>query len=270
MKPTRTVQENHESLDVQFQNGRIVVESRPSAGEFVMSLLSNPPEVLNHVVASSHDRILAAAKRLFASQGYEATSTMAIARLAGTSESQMMKHFGSKEGLLEAILDAGWRGMAGALLQLESMEASQQKLLAMLNIVLTTLRDDPDLRELLLLEGRRIRREGRMVVLSPGYLSFVAMVDDVLRQMLAAGTLRNDIAPDAIRAAIMGMTEGMMRDQVLSGRREFPANYSTEDYQKIFASCLKALCVRPAIKKAAIKFPKSRVKRAIRKTTRRK
>ena len=53
------------------------------------------PELLVPVL-SSHDRILAAAKRLFASQGYEATSTMAIARLAGTSESQMMKHFGSK------------------------------------------------------------------------------------------------------------------------------------------------------------------------------
>jgi len=56
--------------------------------------------------ASSHDRILMAAKQLFASRGYENTSTVAIARLAGTSESQLMKHFGSKEGLLEEIFDA--------------------------------------------------------------------------------------------------------------------------------------------------------------------
>ena len=35
---------------------------------------------------SSHDRILQAAKRLFAQQGYENTSTVAIARDAGTSE----------------------------------------------------------------------------------------------------------------------------------------------------------------------------------------
>src|SRR3954452_14573470 len=81
---------------------------------------------------SSHDRILAAAKRLFASQGYEATSTMAIARLAGTSESQMMKHFGSKEGLLEAILDQGWQSMAGSLGGLSAMPASAKKLIATL------------------------------------------------------------------------------------------------------------------------------------------
>ncbi len=206
------------------------------------------PEILAPVL-SSHDRILAAAKRLFASQGYEATSTMAIARLAGTSESQMMKHFGSKEGLLEAILDAGWQSMAQALSELDTMPASQEKMLAMLNIVLQTLTEDGDLKELLLLEGRRIRREGRMVVLSPGYLDFVGRVDDVLQKMAAAGTLRTDISPDAIRSAIMGMTEGMMRDQVLSRRREFPANYSSEDYKTLFAACLKALCVRPPVAK---------------------
>jgi len=57
---------------------------------------------------SSHDRILLAAKRLFAESGYENTSTVAIARDAGTSESQLMKHFGSKQGLLVAIFDRGW------------------------------------------------------------------------------------------------------------------------------------------------------------------
>ena len=54
---------------------------------------------------SSHDRILLAARSLFSSDGYENTTTSAIARRAGTSESQLIKHFGSKEGLLEAILD---------------------------------------------------------------------------------------------------------------------------------------------------------------------
>ena len=44
--------------------------------------------------------------------GYENTSTVAIAREAGTSESQLMKHFGSKQGLLVAIFDRGWASMS--------------------------------------------------------------------------------------------------------------------------------------------------------------
>ena len=63
---------------------------------------------------SSHDRILRAAKLLFAQNGYENASPVAIARDAGTSESQLMKHFGSKQGLLVTILDLGWNSVIGA------------------------------------------------------------------------------------------------------------------------------------------------------------
>jgi AcrR family transcriptional regulator len=220
-------------------------------------------------VASSHDRILASAKRLFASQGYEATSTMAIARLAGTSESQMMKHFGSKEGLLEAILDQGWKSMATALATIISMPAGSPKLLALLEVVLNTLNGDPDLKELYLLEGRRIRREGRHVVLSPGYIAFVKLVDDVLRQMAAAGTLRPGIAPDAVRSAIMGMTEGILRDQVLSRRRgEFPAEYTDQDCKMLFTACLKGVTLEP--RTTPERKPKLRTKPRSGRTTRQK
>jgi TetR/AcrR family fatty acid metabolism transcriptional regulator len=210
-------------------------------------MMDSVPNLVDTIAApaSSHDRILAAAKRLFASQGYEATSTMAIARHAGTSESQMMKHFGSKEGLLEAILDEGWKSMAPRFEEIATLPAGVKKLLAMLDIVLTTLNNDPDLKELLLLEGRRVRREGRMIVLSSGYLRFVGMVDEVLHQMAAAGNLRPDVSPEAVRSAIMGITEGMMRDQVLSHRREFPANFSDDDYRRIFFLSLHAMTVKP-------------------------
>jgi len=210
-----------------------------------MAEMTIPVEPLVPTV-SSHDRILASAKRLFASQGYEATSTMAIARLAGTSESQMMKHFGSKEGLLEAILDEGWKSMSGALKDIVTMPDGAPKLLAMLGVVLKTLNDDPDLKELYLLEGRRIRREGRHVVLSSGYIQFVRMVDDVLKNMAAAGQLRPGISSDAVRSGIMGMAEGMMRDQVLARRRgEFSADYTDEEFKVFYAACLQGVTLKP-------------------------
>jgi len=67
---------------------------------------------------SSHDRILMSAKRLFARNGYENTSTVAIAR-EPDSESQLMKHFGSKQGLLAAIFDRGWASI------IERVQATQ-------------------------------------------------------------------------------------------------------------------------------------------------
>src|ERR1700681_2838963 len=78
--------------------------------EQLMSSAPNPVNPRN----SASDRILQAAKMLFAQSGFENTSTMSIARMAQTSESQIVKHFGSKEGLLEAIFEEGWKHIGEA------------------------------------------------------------------------------------------------------------------------------------------------------------
>ena len=44
------------------------------------------------------------ALELFANEGYSATSTSKIAKEAGVSEGLIFRHFGSKKGLLEAIM----------------------------------------------------------------------------------------------------------------------------------------------------------------------
>ncbi len=52
-------------------------------------------------------KILKAALHLFAKEGYAATSTSKVARLAGVSEGLIFRHFCNKEGLLNAILKEG-------------------------------------------------------------------------------------------------------------------------------------------------------------------
>ena len=53
------------------------------------------------------ERILDTALRLFAEQGYTATSTSKVAKEAGVSEGLIFRHFENKEGLLQAILSQG-------------------------------------------------------------------------------------------------------------------------------------------------------------------
>ena len=50
-------------------------------------------------------RILEAALKLFAQEGYASTSTSKVAKTAGVSEGLIFRHFYSKEGLLNAIID---------------------------------------------------------------------------------------------------------------------------------------------------------------------
>ena len=183
---------------------------------------------------SSRDRILQAAKQLFARRGYENTSTVAIARQAGTSESQLMKHFGSKEGLLEAIFESGWSAMSQAFPQVLALPARTARLRGLLDLLLQGLERDPELKELMLLEGRRIRKEGNMVLMTSGFMELVKAIDAVLSEMQTAGELRPGVHPQAMRSAMIGMFEGLLRDQLLAQRVHYPATYGSKQISEIF------------------------------------
>ncbi|HYO12441.1 MAG TPA: TetR/AcrR family transcriptional regulator [Thermoanaerobaculia bacterium] len=203
---------------------------RPSSPTFVHGTDEQLPAEL-----SSHDRILQAARRLFATDGYENATTSAIARKAGTSESQLIKHFGSKEGLLEAIFDQSWQRMGAGIGQvLERYASPREKLQALTELLISALETDKELRTLMLLEGRRIRRHGHMVLLTRGFLQLLGAVDALLRELREAGELRQDLNVEAVRSALVGSFEGLLRDQLLAERANFPAHYDGSELRAAF------------------------------------
>jgi TetR/AcrR family transcriptional regulator of autoinduction and epiphytic fitness len=193
------------------------------------------------VLTSSHDRLRGAAKDLFADRGYEGTSTAEICRLAGTSQSQLIKHFNSKLGILEAVFEHAWEQINPAIrLAAETMPSPTDKLKMVINMVLTFLERDRALRTLFLFEGRRIRGDGHLVVVTPGFLDFIKFLDSILKEMAAKGELSPSVNVQALRSGFMGAIEGLLRDQHLARTSRFPASYSEEDSRVIFSTFLAA------------------------------
>ena len=58
-------------------------------------------------MTEKQQEIFKSALKLFAKQGYQATSTRTIAQEAGVSEGLIFRHFKNKEGLLKSILQEG-------------------------------------------------------------------------------------------------------------------------------------------------------------------
>jgi TetR/AcrR family transcriptional regulator, fatty acid metabolism regulator protein len=182
---------------------------------------------------SSHDRILRAGKLLFAENGYENTSTVAIARDAGTSESQLMKHFGSKQGLLVAILDDGWNKVMERIKATISGDSSSERLVHMLTAATIEFENDDRFKVLAALEARRVRRDSTEVVISRAYRRFRELFDQTLLEMQTDGVIRPDLNLDAVRAAIMGFADGLWRDQIVASRAGMSSTYGFEDIRKV-------------------------------------
>jgi AcrR family transcriptional regulator len=200
----------------------------------------------NATELSSHDRILQAGRELFAGDGYENTTTSAIARRAGTSESQLIKHFSSKEGLLEGIFDQAWQRMAQGEQQAQEGGASPlERLRALTEMMIAALEADKQLRTLMLLEGRRIRKHGHMVMMTRGFQQVLEVIDGILRELQYSGKLRPDLHPEAVRSALIGAFEGLLRDQLLAERADFPAHYDGAELRAAYRAVLECFLVKP-------------------------
>ncbi|MEH2116125.1 TetR/AcrR family transcriptional regulator [Nostoc sp.] len=64
---------------------------------------SSPPSE-----AQTRTRILEAAQRLFASQGFDGTTTRDLAQAAGVAEGTLFRHFPNKKAILVEVATSGW------------------------------------------------------------------------------------------------------------------------------------------------------------------
>ncbi len=84
-------------------------------------------------MTAKQERILHTATQLFGAEGVAAVSTARIAREAGVSEGLIFRHFGSKQGLVEAIVAAGQSSQQSRLAKVAAEENPTVRILALID-----------------------------------------------------------------------------------------------------------------------------------------
>ena len=120
-----------------------------------------------------------------------------------------------------------------------------ETLRALTELMIAALESDKQLRTLMLLEGRRIRKHGHQVIMTRGFQQVLAILDGLLRELQEAGTLRPGLHPQAVRSALIGAFEGLLRDQLLAERVDFPARYDGAELRAAFKAVLECFLVDP-------------------------
>lgn len=159
------------------------------------------------MIAQTTAKLIAAARRAFATEGYAAASMDALCAEAGLTRGALYHHFGGKEGLLEAVvrqidqeidarLDAAWHAHT------DPWEAFKAASLAYLALAI-----EPEIQRVVLIEapavlGQRLRDLDAQ--------SSVGMIADGLRELMDAGRVQ-----PADPEALARMLNGAMIDAAL-------------------------------------------------------
>jgi AcrR family transcriptional regulator len=190
-------------------------------------------------------RLLNAGKMLFAKNGYEQTSTAAIAREAGSSESQLIRYFSGKAGLLEAIFNESWTALNAVVEQyIADAQHGREAILRLLSLMMQAFNRDHDIAFLFLFEGRRMRGNSPEVHLSKGFTQFLTVVDAQIARGIADGSFRKDLEPRVMCSAMLGTAEGMVRDRIMTERSGQAAHPFTDEHLlQTFTAMVNGLAV---------------------------
>src|SRR5688572_30422268 len=191
---------------------------------------------------TSRMRLLNAGKTLFARNGYEQTATSAIARESGSSESQLIRYFGGKAGLLEAIFNEAWSGLNESVQQhIAEAAHGRDAIIRILSLMIQAFSRDHDIAFLFLFEGRRMRGGTHEVLLSKGFVQFNQVVGMLIERGRQDGSFRTDVHPQVLGSAMLGVAEGMLRDRVLGERNNAPVPYDDDQIIRTFTAMVNGL-----------------------------
>ena len=172
-------------------------------------------------MATAEDKrrqILAAAVRVFAAQGYEATRVGDVAKEAGVAYGLVYHYFGSKDAVLEAVFREQWgRLLAAVALAEETGETAPEQLGLVVKIVLRTWRDDPDLVRLLVLEITRSPHiQDELDEIGQAFAS----LERIVRRGQDEGTFRDDVEARVAAFMLYGALEEVLTGWVLGQLRD--------------------------------------------------
>ncbi|MGB8702713.1 MAG: TetR/AcrR family transcriptional regulator, partial [Thermosynechococcaceae cyanobacterium] len=127
----------------------------------------------------THQRILEAAEHLFASQGYERTTTKQLAEASGVAEGTLFRYFESKKAILAAVMGNGWNTLLNDLLATLCEVSDYQDMVTLLRHRLQDFQQHADLVKVCLIqtpfhpdlcEALQRERLGQMLAVLEAYI----------------------------------------------------------------------------------------------------
>lgn len=193
----------------------------------------------------AQEKLIKAATKLFADQGFAATSTRDIVKEAGVNISLIAYHFGGKDGLLVACLEQAAENVFGRAAQTLKPPTNAKEFRDILTLFATTLlqahAEHPQIFRLVQQEMER-QSPAFMEVLRSRYLNYMQNLVQFFLAAQTQGVVRKELKPIALAIAFHGSIVHQVR---LDPFRAYVGSGSFTDKktrEEILTSVLSVFC----------------------------
>jgi TetR/AcrR family fatty acid metabolism transcriptional regulator len=159
--------------------------------------------------SDKRDRILQAAVRVFARNGFHATRVSEVAKAAGVADGTIYLYFKSKEELLVSLFeDRVEKLLAFMSEELPKQPTAAGRLRAVIDMQLGLLEGERELAEVItviLRQSTRLMKE----FAAPRFLAYLEAIAQIVAAGQETGEFRRDVSPSIAARAVFGALDGI-------------------------------------------------------------
>ncbi|MGB8330927.1 MAG: TetR/AcrR family transcriptional regulator [Polyangiales bacterium] len=155
-------------------------------------------------------RILKAAIKVFAKNGFYATRVSEIAKAAGVADGTIYLYFKNKDDVLITIFEEGIRQLLAILREVaESEEPFDTRISRIIELQLGLLEEQRDLAEVITVNLRQSSRLLKQYA-APLFMQYIEVIAGVVRQGQEQGAFRNDLNPRVVARSLFGALDAIL------------------------------------------------------------
>jgi TetR/AcrR family fatty acid metabolism transcriptional regulator len=156
------------------------------------------------------DRILKAAIKVFAKNGFYATRVSEIAKAAGVADGTIYLYFKNKDDVLITIFEDGINRLLVILREVaESDEPFENRITRIVELQLGLLEDQRDLAEVITVNLRQSSRLLKQYA-TPLFMQYIDVIAGVVREGQEEGAFRKDLNPRVVARSLFGALDAIL------------------------------------------------------------
>jgi len=186
-----------------------------------------------------HHRIIEAATKVFAKNGFYQSKIAQIAKEAGVADGTIYIYFENKDDILISLFEEQMKAVLDNMaLQITKTDDPAEKLEIFASTHLDLIEKNKDMAEIIQVE---LRQSGKFMkeYKNERFLEYIDIIGDIISEGQKRGLFKKDVIPGIAKRAFFGALDEVSRFWVLSSRKQYDIRTVAKQISGFFLNGIK-------------------------------